>query len=101
MFGRDDPFRLLDDATIGGVAAAHGATPGQVLIAWALQRGTAVIPKSTNEGRLRENFEAQELELTEADMASIAALDKHHRYIDGGFWCPEGSPYTPASLWDE
>ena len=101
MFGRDDPFRLLDDETIARIAGAHDATPGQVLIAWAIQRGTSVIPKSTNEGRIRENLAAGNLELTDQDMVDIAALDRHHRYINGSFWCPEGSPYSLASLWDE
>lgn len=100
MFGRDDPFRLLDDPVVARVAAAHDATPGQVLIAWALQRGTAVIPKSTNPGRIEENLAAQELALSDAAMADLDALDKGFRYIDGSFWCPAGSPYSTASLWD-
>ena len=101
MFGRDDPFRLLDDETVARIGEARGATPGQVLLAWAIARGTTVIPKSTNEGRIRENLAAQDVELTEGDLQELAALDRHHRYIDGSFWCPEGSPYTLASLWDE
>ncbi len=101
MFGRTDPFKLLDDEVVAGVGATHDASPAQVLIAWALQRGTAVIPKSTNEGRIRENLAAAELELTTDDMTALAALDRGFRYIDGGFWCPEGSPHTTASLWDE
>ncbi len=101
LFRRDDPFKVLDDEVIAGIAAAHSVSPGQVLIAWAQQRGTAVIPKSTNEGRIRENVAAAAIELTDADMNAIAALDRRHRYIDGRFWCPEGSPYTLASLWDE
>jgi alcohol dehydrogenase (NADP+) len=101
MFGRDDPFRLLDDPVIADVAVAHTATPGQILIAWALQRGTSVIPKSTNEGRIRENLAACDIALTDDEMTALAALDRHHRYIDGSFWCPEGSPWTLATLWDE
>ena len=31
-------------------------SPAQVLLAWALRRGTSVIPKSTNPGRIRENL---------------------------------------------
>lgn len=101
MFGRKDPFRLLDDETVARVAAAHDATPGQILVAWAVQRGTSVIPKSTNEGRIRENLAADDIELTAADMAALATLDRHHRFISGSFWCPEGSPWTLATLWDE
>ena len=101
MFGRKDPFRLLDDSAIGRIAQQHNASPGQVLIAWAIRRGTSVIPKSTNEGRIRENLAAANLELADEDMSVIADLDRHHRYVDGAFWCPDGSPYTLSSLWDE
>lgn len=101
MFGRDDPFRLLDDETVARIAERRDASPGQVLIAWALHRGTSVIPKSTNPGRIRENLAACDLELTADDMAALDALDRGHRYIDGSFWCPDGSPYTLESLWLE
>jgi alcohol dehydrogenase (NADP+) len=66
-----------------------------------LERGTSAIPKSTNPRRLAENFGANNVALTEADMASLNALDRHYRYVDGTFWTPEGSPYTLESLWDE
>jgi len=97
----DEPV-LLEDPVIGEIAERHDATPAQVLIAWAIQRGTAVIPKSVNPGRIRENFEAAELELSDEDMEEIAGLDRHRRYIAGsGFARIEGSPYTVEGLWDE
>lgn len=92
---------LLEDPGVGAVAARHDATPAQVLIAWALARGTSVIPKSVSPERLRENFMAQELELTEADMAELDALDRHRRYVTGAFWGKHGGPYTLSYLWDE
>ena len=92
---------LLENKVIVDIAAAHDCTPAQVLIRWALQRGTSVIPKSTNPKRLQENFAAAQLELTEADMQAIANLDHHYRFIHGEFWALEGSPYSVATLWDE
>jgi alcohol dehydrogenase (NADP+) len=92
---------LLDDPIIGDIAARHGATPAQVLIAWALARGTAVIPKSVNPKRLAENLAATELSLSAADLSAIAGLDRHRRYVSGGFWAVDGSDYTLARLWDE
>jgi alcohol dehydrogenase (NADP+) len=82
------------------IADAHQATPGQVLIAWALARGTSVIPKSVNPGRIAENWGARELALTPADMTTIAALDRHQRMVDGRFWFV-GETYSPQTLWDE
>lgn len=96
---QDDEPSLLEDPVILEVAARHDLSAGQVLIAWALQRGTSVIPKSANPARLRENIEASTEELTPEDMAAIAGLDRGYRLIDGSFFCPEGSPYTVADLW--
>ncbi len=91
---------LLENATIASIAESHGATPAQVLISWALHRGTAVIPKSVNPERIKQNLAAAELSLTADDMQAIAALDLHRRYVDGTFWQVEGGPYTTAALWD-
>lgn len=94
----DEPV-LLEDPVIRAVAAAHGATPGQVLIAWALARDTAVIPKTSRRERLAENLAAAQLDLTQADLASLDGLDRGYRYVDGSFWCIEGSPHTLDNLW--
>lgn len=96
----DEPV-LLEDPVIAKIAGRHEATPAQVLIAWALARGTAVIPKSVHEHRIAENFAAQQLKLDEQDLAEIATLDRGRRYVDGAFWVLEGGPYTLAELWDE
>lgn len=100
MRGDDDPV-LLDDETIGRIAGEADATVAQVMLAWAIQRGTSVIPKSTNPKRLAENLAAASLELDDDAMRAIAALDRARRYVDGAFWAKEGSPYTVADLWDE
>ncbi len=96
----DEPV-LLEDPIIHDIADHHSASPAQVLIAWALQRGTAVIPKSVNPQRLQQNLAAADLTLSEDDMQAIAELDRHRRYVDGGFWAQPGSDYTLEGLWDE
>lgn len=98
---RDNEPVLLQDPAVEEVADRHGLTAGQVLIAWALQRGTSVIPKSSNPGRLKENFAAAQAHLDPESMAALDGLDRGYRYVDGSFWCPEGSPYTLETLWDE
>lgn len=99
MKADDEPI-LLNDATLASVAQKHDATPAQVLISWAIHRGTAVIPKSTSEGHIKENLEAAHLELTDADMEVLSKLDRGRRYVDGTAWTMEGSPYTLENLWD-
>lgn len=91
---------LLEDPAVAAIAERRGATPAQVLIAWALERGTAVIPKSVNPARIAENLAAADVSLDAADMAELAELDRELRYVDGSFWAVEGSSYTVESLWD-
>jgi len=96
----DEPI-LLEDPTILQIAESLGVLPAQVLISWAIHRNCSVIPKSTNPGRLKQNFGAASLSLSAADMEAIAKLDLHRRYINGETWTLNGSPYTLNSIWDE
>jgi alcohol dehydrogenase (NADP+) len=91
----------LENAVIKSIAAAHERTPAQVLLAWHLQRGISTLAKSINPSRLRENFAANELQLTNDDLEKIAGLDRGFRFIAGAFWAIPGSPWTLENLWDE
>jgi 2,5-diketo-D-gluconate reductase A len=66
---------LLESSVIAQIAAKHGATPAQVVIAWHLAIGNVVIPKSVTESRIRENYAALEVTLDETDVQAINALD--------------------------
>lgn len=83
------------------IAAKHEATTAQVVLKWAIQNGIVVIPKSGNADRLVSNLQALDLLLDEHDMARLAQLDKNHRFVPGGDYFFEGSPYTWENLWDE
>ena len=91
---------LLADATVVAIAERHACTPAQVLIHWAMQRGTSVIPKSSNPERIAQNLAAADVALSDDDMRELAALERAQRFIDGNFWVHEGGPYTLANLWD-
>jgi alcohol dehydrogenase (NADP+) len=101
IFKGVDEIPILEDATIAEIASKHNASPAQVLLAWGVKRGTSVIPKSVSPLRQKENLEAIKVPLDAEDMEKIAKLDAHARYVDGTFWCTEGSPYTLENLWDE
>ncbi|MCP5054044.1 MAG: aldo/keto reductase [bacterium] len=92
---------LLKDPVIATIAERHGVTPAQVLISWAIHRDTAIIPKSVNPARMKQNLDAAGVSLTQDDMRTIAGLDRNFRYINGEFWAMGGGPYTVANLWDE
>ena len=53
--------RLLDDPVIVAIARRVGKTPAQVVLAWAIQRGTALLTTSVTPSRIRENFDLSTL----------------------------------------
>lgn len=71
------------------VAAAQrlNRTPAQVVLRWGVQRGTAIIPKTTRVERLRENLALFDFELSTDEMASISALNQNRRFNDPGVFC--------------
>lgn len=98
MKGQDEP-NLLELKEIVAIARKHNASVGQVLINWHTQRGTAVIPKSTNKEHIKENFLAAHIELDKQDMKDIALLDRHYRFITGAFFEEPSKGYN--DVYDE
>ena len=96
---RDDP-KLLDNPTVSDVAKKHGATVAQVLIAWSLSRGIAVVPKSVNRSRIIENFRAVDVALDGEDLQALATIGITHRFADGSIFTGPQSPYDISDLWD-
>jgi 2,5-diketo-D-gluconate reductase B len=70
--------KVLADPVLVRIAAAHGATTAQVALVGAAA-GYSVIPSSTRRENLQSNLKALTLQLDEADMAAIAALDRNER----------------------
>ena len=66
---------LFQNPVLAGIGEDHGKSAAQVMLRWNLQRGVVVIPKSTHVERMRENLDVFDFELSEAEMAQIAALD--------------------------
>ena len=81
--------RLLDHPVITAVAKAHDRTPGQILLRWAVQRGTVPIPKSQSPGHLEENLAIYDFELSSDEMRQINCLDRHRRFNDPGEFCEQ------------
>ncbi len=59
--GHSSEPKLLEDPVITGIAGRVGKTPAQVLLAWAIQRGTALLTTSKAPSRIKENFEVSAL----------------------------------------
>ena len=74
------PLRRGNEATsapaVTEVAAAHGITPAQAILAWHRAIGSLPLPKSSDPVRQSENLAAMEIELTDDEVASISALGR-------------------------
>lgn len=77
----------MNEPLVQSIAASHKKTAAQVLLRWGVQRGTAVIPKTSNPARLAENLNIFDFELTDDQMRGIAALDRNQRFNDPGVFC--------------
>ena len=98
MKAPDEPS-LLENKVINEIATKHNASPAQVLIKWAIDRETVVIPKSTNPKRIQQNFESLKVELDDQDHQNIKELDRHFRYVNGKFFETEDGKYE--NIFDE
>ena len=70
--GRDNG--LLTAPLVVELAGAHGVTPAQILLAWDVVQGIVAIPKSANPGRVRQNLDVFSIDLSDAEVAALAAL---------------------------
>ncbi len=77
---------LVEDETIVEIGKNHSKSPAQVLIRWAIQRGTMVIPKSVTLERIKENSEVFDFELSRDELEKIASLDRNLRFVDPYSW---------------
>lgn len=66
---------LLDDTVLKDIGAKYGKSAAQVILRWHIQRGVAVIPKTTHYERMAQNIDVFDFSLTNEDMAKIRALD--------------------------
>lgn len=73
---------------IATIAAQHEATPEQVALAFELAKGYIAIPTSGKAERIRSNFEATKLTLTDEEIRTIEGLDRGQRVIDPQ-WGPD------------
>lgn len=69
----------LEDPVVIALAKKHNKTAAQVLLRFLIQRGIAVIPKSSDSRRIRENIEVFDFNLDPEEMALLMALDRGYR----------------------
>ena len=78
---------VLEQSVVTAAAERLGKTPAQIVLRWGVQRGTAIIPKTTKPERMRENLAIFDFELSDDEMAGISALNINRRFNDPGHFC--------------
>jgi len=87
----------LQDPTIHEIGAKHGKNAGQVMLKWAVQRGTSVVSKSVTPERVVANFDLWDWQLDAGDMDTIGKLNCGWRHL---LW-PEISHHPDYPFHDE
>ncbi len=83
--GNNEPI-LVQDPVILEIAKKHNKTVYQILLRWAIERGTITIPKSTTPENLKANMQVFDFELPTEDMERIKKLDRHLRFVNPKDW---------------
>ena len=72
MFNSDD----TDVQFFSQLAEKYSVTSAQILLKWAIQRGFAILPRSTNPVRMEENFRIDHFDLNDDEMAVMNDMDR-------------------------
>lgn len=74
--------KLTENPVLNEIATRRGYNIAQLLIAWGLQRGYVVLPKSSNPARIATNFKV--VELSDEDFAAVnkVAHGRHYRFVN-------------------
>lgn len=80
---------VLEQSVVKAAAQRLGKTPAQVVLRWGVQRGNAIIPKTSRPERLAENLAIFDFELSQQEMDDINALNSNRRFNDPGHFCEE------------
>jgi D-xylose reductase len=78
---------VFEQPAVKAAAEQHNKTPAQVVLRWGVQRGAAVVPKTVQLERLRENLAIFDFELSAEEMQAISALHRGRRFNDPGTFC--------------
>ena len=71
---------LLNDPLINSIAKRLNKSPAQVLIAWQLQRGVVVLPKSVHAERITANAQVFDIKFTDAELIALQNANRHQRF---------------------
>ncbi|XP_076908680.1 NADPH-dependent aldo-keto reductase, chloroplastic-like [Bidens hawaiensis] len=92
---------VLQHPILTSVAEKVGKTPAQVALRWGLQMGHSVLPKSTNEARIKENFDVFDWSIPDDLFAEMSKIEQA-RLVRGEFLVNDssGAYKSVEELWD-
>ena len=80
-FGRGNIVsELVNNPILKEIALTHNRTVGQIVLRWIVQQGIVVIPRSTNEQRLKDNMDVFDFNLDDSEMSSIDSMNENRVY---------------------
>lgn len=78
---------ILTETVVRDIAKSNDKTAAQIILRWGIQRGTSIIPKSSNPKRMRENLAITDFSLSDSEMTQISGLNANRRFNDPGVFC--------------
>ena len=87
--GAKEEESLIRNETIMSIAKELDITPAQLILSWALNRGTSLVVKSIDESRMKENLDVMNIKLEKATLDEISQLNINKRYNDPGVFCED------------
>ena len=87
--GAKEEESLIRNETIVSISKELDITPAQLILSWALNRGTSLVVKSIDESRMKENLDVMNIKLEKATLDEISQLNINKRYNDPGVFCED------------
>ncbi len=75
---------VIEQPAVKSIAAKYGRTAAQVVMRWGIQRGTVIVPKTSQVKRLRENLALFDFALSDDEMQTISSMNRNRRFNDPG-----------------
>ncbi len=76
---------VFENETLTAIAADHGVSAAQVSLAWLREKGVTTIPKATSRAHIEDNWASLTLDLSEAEVERIDAIETTDRRVDPDF----------------
>ena len=89
---------VLENPILKEIGDKVGKTPAQVALRWGLQKGHSVLPKSTSESRIKENFDIFDWSIPEDLFAKISEFHQVSKHSSIDLDCFVGVEYICVEL---